>query len=59
MDNYPETDSKSTEEMSSTTGNENVDVNKEITDKDLFILHPIIQVVKPCMQIFVLSCASL
>ncbi|EEC68463.1 hypothetical protein OsI_36689 [Oryza sativa Indica Group] len=41
---YPkETDSKSTEEMSSTTGNENVDVNKEITDKDLFILHPIIQ----------------
>ncbi|BAT14738.1 Os11g0599000 [Oryza sativa Japonica Group] len=38
-----ETDSKSTEEMSSTTGNENVDVNKEITDKDLFILHPIIQ----------------
>ncbi|KAF2911533.1 hypothetical protein DAI22_11g187200 [Oryza sativa Japonica Group] len=39
-----ETDSKSTEEMSSTTGNENVDVNKEITDKDLFILHPIIQV---------------
>lgn len=51
MDNYPETDSKSTEEMSSTTGNENVDVNKEITDKDLFILHPIIQVVKPCMPL--------
>ncbi|XP_052135069.1 uncharacterized protein LOC127753697 [Oryza glaberrima] len=38
-----ETDSQSTEEMSSTNGNENVDVNKEITDKDLFILHPIIQ----------------
>uniref|UniRef100_A0A0E0MGX7 C2H2-type domain-containing protein n=1 Tax=Oryza punctata TaxID=4537 RepID=A0A0E0MGX7_ORYPU len=39
-----ETDGQLAEEMSSTTGNESVDVlNKEITDKDLFILHPIIQ----------------
>lgn len=49
---HPVTPGQSAEEMPS------IDVpNKENKDKDMFILHVIIQVVQSCMQ-YVLSCAN-